>query len=117
MSKKIILKSVLHVPKPSCNILPVSCLSKDSACRIIFGVFGCEFQDLNTGMMIGSARMTEDLYYFDDNHARNKQAQGFIGNVCSNPVLEQIILWHNRLGHPSFSYLKYLLPYLFKGVD
>ena len=67
-------------------------------------------------MMIGSVRMIEDLYYFDDNHARNKQAKSFIGNVCSSPVLEQIILWHNRLGHPSFSYLKYLFPYLFKGV-
>ena len=68
-------------------------------------------------MMIGSARMIEDLYYFDDSHARNKQAQGFIGNVCSNSVLEQIILWHNRLGRPNFFYLKYLFPYLFEGVD
>ena len=57
-------------------------------------------------MMIGSARIIENLYHFDDNHPRNKQAQGFIGNVYSNPVLEHITLWHNRLGHPSFSYFK-----------
>lgn len=65
---------------------------KDSKCRVVFGVSGCEFQDLNTGMTIGRARMIEDLYYSDDNHVRNKQAQGFIGSVCLNPVFDQIIL-------------------------
>lgn len=43
-------------------------------------------------MMIGNARMIEDLYYFDENHTKNKQTQGFIGNVHSNPVYDQIIL-------------------------
>ena len=32
-------------------------------------------------------------------------------------VRDQIMFWHFRLGHPSFSYLKYLFPELFKSVD
>ena len=70
-------------------------------------------------MMIGSARMVDGLYYFDNNSLRNKQAQGF-GNslsISSLPVREKIMIWHLRLGHPSFSYLKYLFPVLFKNMD
>ena len=70
----------------------MSCLFKDSNCRFIFGVSECEFHDLNTRMMIGNATMIEDLYYFNDNRSGNKQAQGFSGRICSNPVLDQIIL-------------------------
>ena len=29
----------------------------------------------------------------------------------------QIWLWHRRLGHPSFGYLRYLLPYLFSCLQ
>ncbi|XP_059659287.1 uncharacterized protein LOC132306086 isoform X3 [Cornus florida] len=38
-------------------------------------------QDLSMGMMIGSARMVDGLYYFDDNFLLNKQAQGFGSGV------------------------------------
>ena len=68
-------------------------------------------------MMIGSARLIDNLYYFDDNQFKNKQARGFIGSVCSIPLHDQIMLWHNKLGHPSFFYLKHLFPGLFKGLD
>ena len=35
----------------------------------------------------------------------------------SSSVKHQIMLWHSRLGHSNFSYLKILFPNLFKGVD
>ncbi|RVW16188.1 Retrovirus-related Pol polyprotein from transposon RE2 [Vitis vinifera] len=54
LSDKIVLQFVLHVPKLSYNLL----------------------SDLNSGMMIGSARLIDNLYYFDDNRFENKQAQG-----------------------------------------
>ena len=64
---------------------------------------------------IGSAKLIGDLYYFDGVFS-NKLAQG-LSSASSLSIYEQIILWHLRLGHPSFLYLKYLFPSLFKGLD
>ncbi|KAL5777605.1 hypothetical protein ACOSP7_010531 [Xanthoceras sorbifolium] len=116
ISENINLNSVLHVPKLACNLLSVSKLSKESNCRVIFFDSHCEFQDQISGKKIGSARMMDGLYYFDDGPYSNKKAQG-MSSVSSSSVFEQIMIWHFRLGHPSFQYLRYLFPTLFKGLD
>ena len=46
----------------------------------------------------------------------NKIAQG-LSSISSLSVRDQIMVWHCRLGHPSFSYLKHLFPVLFQKVD
>lgn len=66
--------------------------------------------------MVGSARMINGLYYFDDNLFSNKKAQGF-SSISSISVREQVMLWHLSLGHPSLPYLKYLFQSSFKTVD
>ena len=114
LSDKIVLQSVLHVQKLYCNILSVSRLSKDSNCHVVVCASLCEFQDLNSGMMFSNARLIDNLYNFDDNRNENKQAQGLIAGVRSIPMHDQIMLWHNTLGHPNFFYLKHLFPGLFK---
>ena len=63
-------------------------------------------------MMIGRARMIEGLYYLDEISFSNKKAQSF-NSTSSISVREKIMLWHYRLGHPSFLYLKHLFPELF----
>ena len=68
-------------------------------------------------MMIGSASMIDGLYNLDDNSFCNKQAQGLSGSTSSISVHEQVMLWHRRQGHPSFSYLNHLFPSLFKNLD
>jgi hypothetical protein len=65
--------------------------------------------------MIGSAKMMDGLYYFEETF-ENKVAHGLSG-ISSTLVRDQIMLWHNRLGHPNFQYLKHLFPDLFKNVD
>jgi transposase InsO family protein len=116
ISERIDLKSVLHVPKLACNLLSVSKLSKDSNCCVTFFESHCTFQDQSSGRTIGSARMINGLYYFDDNLSSDKKAQGF-SSISSISVREQIMVWHCRLGHPSFSYLKHLFPSLFKNIN
>ncbi|KAJ9693491.1 hypothetical protein PVL29_012321 [Vitis rotundifolia] len=110
------LKSVLHVPKLTCNLLSVSKLSRDSNCCVIFYESHCIFQDQSSGKTIGSVRIINSLYYFEDNLPSNKIAQG-LSSISSLFVCDQIMVWHCRLGHPSFSYLKHLFPVLFQKVD
>lgn len=51
------------------------------------------------------------LYYMDD------FSLGRANNVHQTSVKErQIWLWHRRLGHPSFGYLKHLFPELFSSL-
>jgi len=59
----------------------------------------CEFQDLGLGRMIGSARMQDGLYYFEDNLSSNNSILVLGCNVSSLPVGTQIMMWHFRLGH------------------
>lgn len=62
--------------------------------------------------MIGTTRVRSGLYYFDKDISPNKQATSV---CCYAPVSsnQEIMLWHRRLGHLSFSYMKYLFPSLF----
>ena len=105
-----ILKSVLHVPKLSCNLLSLTS-SQKIIIAIIFSQDQCIFQDLSTGKKIGNAREQEGLYFLGDNSKRDKHAYNV--SEDSNQVRRgNIMLWHFRLGHPSFSYLKHLFPFI-----
>jgi hypothetical protein len=73
------------------------------------------FQDLNSRKKIGSARIIDGLYYFEDEVSKDKRLQG-LSSISSNLVKDEIMLWHYRLGHPNFLYLKKLFPTLFKGI-
>lgn len=58
----------------------------------------------------------DGLYYFNSTLSSNKKAQGLC-DISLNSAREEILLWHLRLGHPSFQYLRHLFPTLFKNVD
>ena len=57
----------------------------------------------------------QGTYDFDGAFS-NKRAQG-LSSVSFLSVYEQIMLWHLRLRHLGFLYLKHLFPTLFKGLD
>ena len=67
--------------------------------------------------MIGSARILDGLYYFDEKAFQKEQVQSFVASVSSFSVYEKLMLWHHKLGHPSFFYLRHLFPSLFREVD
>lgn len=65
ISASINLEFVLHVPKLTCNLLSVSKHCRDNNCKVIFLDSYCVFQDQISGKTIDSARMIDDLYYFN----------------------------------------------------
>ena len=111
----ITLKDVLHVPNLSCNLLSISKFTSNHQCQDNFYSSYCEFQNLTTGRMIGSAKEKDGLYYFDDGPGLSRQFQSTSVNSVSISKENDIMLWYYWLGHPNFQYLKYLFPNLFKN--
>lgn len=116
ISKNIALKFVLHVPKRGSNILFVSNTTENPDNCVVFYKSLCEIYDYSSGMMIDNARKINGLYYLDTNVFSNKKVHN-LRSVSSLPSYDQIILWHHRLRHPSFLYLKHLFTYLFKIMN
>lgn len=100
------LKSVLHVPSLQCNLLSVHKITRDMNCYVTFFPSYCLFQDQASKRMIGNARARDNLYYLVEDtsvSAANKASLTVTTNA-------KILLWHKRLGHPSFPYLQFLYP-------
>ena len=53
----------------------------------------------------------EGLYYFDETDVLG-QSSPTICNSTSYSKDSELLLWHKRMGHPSFQYLKHLFPSL-----
>ena len=126
----IILTPVLHVQNLDCNLLSVRKFSQDLNCVAKFFPRLCEFQGMESGKTIGSAELVSGLYLFRANNPPNRQA-GYSSCNMSTSVskslsslhssifhssvnnVDEIMLWHFRLGHPNFVYLGKIFPKLF----
>ncbi|KAI5350197.1 hypothetical protein L3X38_003088 [Prunus dulcis] len=67
--------------------------------------------DIHTKEILGRGTKRGGLYYVDD-------FSPGMANSVTHPFdskQKQIWLWHRRLGHSSFSYMKHLIPDLFSG--
>ena len=71
----------------------------------------CVCQDLSSKKTIGSAKEHEGLYYFDEIDVLG-QSSPTVCNSTSYPKDSELLLWHKRMGHPTFQYLKHLFPSL-----
>ncbi|KAG6469572.1 hypothetical protein ZIOFF_070501 [Zingiber officinale] len=74
ISENIDLKSVLYVPKLTCNLL----------------------SDRSSGKTIGNAKMVNGLYYFEDILPSKEIVKG-LSSISSLSVYDQIMVWHCRL--------------------
>ena len=126
VSKNITLDSVLLVPKLNCNLLSISKLTRDLNCVTKFGSNLCEFQFLDSGKTIGSAKMCSGLYLLEVNDPPQGATHHFDCSMSSSPISlsvsqsnndSAIMLWPYRLGHPNFLYLEKLFPSLFHNKN
>ena len=113
------LDSVLVVPSLDYNLLSVSQITTTLLCIVIFWPDFCVFKDIRTRQTIGCGVMRGKLYYLDlvsKSSDKLRQALTMDGSEGEKKKSETW-LWHQRLGHASFGYLKKLFPSLFVKFD
>jgi len=106
-SEKLKLKNCLYGPTLSSKLLSVSQVTKELNCVVLMFSNFCILQDILTKEIIGRGTEREGLYYV------NEVVQKGHAMLAHVTVTRQLWLWHRRLGHPSFGYLKILFPSLF----
>ena len=117
MSNTLTLDTVLVVPSLEYNLLSVSQITSTLACTVTFWPSFCVFQDILTRKILGYGVRRGKLYYLElPENGGSKISQA---NQTSNKdkARATIWLWHRRLGHLSFGYLKKLQPQLFSGLN
>ena len=120
INPSITLKKVLHVPKLSTNLVSVQKLTQDLLCNVVFYNSYCVFQEKDSGRTIGHARERDGLYYLEEPTRSNVFKSRFPNSLMSESTLsnkEKILLYHGRLGHPSFKIVKALFPSLFMKLN
>jgi hypothetical protein len=118
INSSITLNNVLHIPKLSTSLISIQKLTNDLSCNVIFYNNSCVFQDQQSGRTIGYAREWNGLYYLDNQDSSPKLLNNnsfFSESIKTNR--EKVLLYHCRLGHPSFRVIKQLFPLFFKTLD
>ena len=101
------LHNCLLVPALSNHLLSVSQITEELDCVVLMFPTFCLLQDIWTQAIIGCGTKRKGLYYVDgvaSGHVH--QVQSHNGNNH-----KKIWLWHRRLGHASFGYLKKIISF------
>ncbi|KAL4030324.1 hypothetical protein IC575_008560 [Cucumis melo] len=111
------LQNVLHVPKLSYNLLSISKITRELHYKATFLPESVCFQDLNSGRTIGTAQHSRGLYILNDDTSGSSISTTSLLSSYLSTSEHDYMLWHFRLGHPNFTYMKYLFPHLFLKID
>ncbi|KAL0540463.1 hypothetical protein IC582_020469 [Cucumis melo] len=111
------LHNVLHVPKLSYNLLSISKITHELYCKAPFLPESVCFRDLNSERTIGTARHSRGLYILNDDTSDSSISTIILLSSYFSNSEHDFILWHFWLGHPNFTYMKYLFSHLFLKID
>ncbi|KAM2654618.1 hypothetical protein EV2_026108 [Malus domestica] len=113
LTSSLSLHNTLHVPSLLNHLLSVGQVTEQLDCVVLMFPTFCLLQYIQTRTIIGRGTKRRGLYYVDD------VVPGQVNQVSSdhNNKVKRIWLWHRRLGHVSFGYLRKLLPSLFNGIS
>lgn len=143
LSKTMSLKHVLYVPSLDCNLISVRRLMLDNDCLTIFSPSKCYFLPSSFSCFqekamkekvlkekIGYASLQDGLFLL--HNLKSGCREVFEGNSrvysCMDKTtvprinsmqsrIDLVLLWHKRLGHPNFLYLRKIRPELFNNIQ
>lgn len=107
ISPHMTVPNCLYVPALSSKLLSLSHITNELNCVALIYPHFCLLQYIRTKEIIGRGTERGGLYYVDE------VAQQGRSMLAHRTATRQLWLWHRRLGHPSFHYLKLLFPSLF----
>ena len=117
LSNTLTLDTVLVVPSLEYNLLFVSQITSTLACTVTFLSSFCVFQDILTQKILGCGVRWGKLYYLELTENGGSKINQTNQASSEDRSRATIWLWHYRLGHLSFGYLKKLQPQLFSGLN
>ena len=94
------LTSVLYVPNFPFNLISISKLTRDLHCVLTFSRNSVTLQDRRTGKTIGIRHESQGLFHL---------SSPLCSTACTST--EAPLLLHSRLGHPSLSKFRKLVPH------
>ena len=110
LSNTLTLDTVLVVPSLEYNLLSISQITSTLACTVTFWPSFCVFQDILTRKILGYGVRRGKLYYLELPENRGSKISQANQTSSKDKARATIWLWHRRLGHLSFGYLKKLQP-------
>ena len=117
LSNTLTLDTVLVVPSLEYNLLSISQITSTLACNVTFWPSFCVFQDILTRKILGYGVRRGKLYYLELPENGGSKINQANQTTSKDKARTSIWLWHRRLGHLSFVYLKKLQPQLFSGLN
>ncbi|KAM7499356.1 hypothetical protein LguiA_023770 [Lonicera macranthoides] len=118
LSDTLNLSSVLVVPSLDYNLLSVAQITNALHCVVTFWPSHCIFKDIQTKKTIGYGVRRGKLYYLDlEVKNKDRLHSALHTSTSERKIADELWLWHRRLGHASFGYLKKLFPNLVNNTD
>ena len=118
LHNKIILQSVLFVPKIHFNLICVKKLCLDNNVLLTFSPYKCCFQDSSKRELSHLGKLKHGLYYTQEKNsfedllkAITTPKDNLLNLTISLNMIKEIKLLHLRYGHVPFHRLKIIYPY------